>query len=138
VRGHAPKSWIADIFTDRWKIMHSQYSTLQRCLLWLAAFVLVAGLSGAVVVYRSAVKEEQRIGALEAAGENAYGGPDVHSKGYVLEVQRYGGNAAVIAVKFDRWFASLWHGKNLAYTLAILTVGLAFGCFRAANELSDE
>ncbi|MDB5775017.1 MAG: hypothetical protein JWP38_1150 [Herbaspirillum sp.] len=118
--------------------MRSQYSTLQRCLLWLAAFILVAGLSGAVFAYRSAVKEEERISALEAAGGNAYGGPDEQSKGYVLEVQRYGGNAAVIAVKFDHWLASLWHGKNLAYTLAILAGGLAFGCFRAANELSDE
>jgi hypothetical protein len=34
--------------------------------------------------------------------------------------------------QFDRWLASLWHGRRLAYTLAVLSAlsaGVALLCF---------
>jgi hypothetical protein len=36
----------------------------------------------------------------------------------------------------DDWFSSLWHGKQLGFTLAFLSVGTAAGCFFFAQLLS--
>jgi len=53
-------------------------------------------------------------------------------------VELYGGTAAVVADALNRWFAGLWHGRPLAYTLAVLAIGIALACFLAARHLSDE
>jgi hypothetical protein len=40
------------------------------------------------------------------------------------------------APEMDDWFSSLWHGKQLGFTLAFLSVGTAAGCFFFAQLLS--
>jgi hypothetical protein len=44
------------------------------------------------------------------------------NKKYVLELERYGGKANVATAELLQWFNALWHGRNLAYTVAVLTV----------------
>jgi hypothetical protein len=47
------------------------------------------------------------------------------SKKYVRDLELYGGKINVLAVEFRQWLESLWGGKNLAYTLALLTAMLS-------------
>jgi hypothetical protein len=46
-----------------------------------------------------------------------------------------GGMAAVYAARFNRWLAGLWHGRPLAYTVAILSVAIALLCFMVARMI---
>jgi len=46
----------------------------------------------------------------------------LESKKYLHDIQMYGGTANVLAAQFREWFAGLWSGRNLAYTIAVLTV----------------
>ena len=47
------------------------------------------------------------------------------SKKYLRELELYGGKINVLAVEFYQWLASLWRGKSLAYTIALLTIILS-------------
>lgn len=44
------------------------------------------------------------------------------SKKYLHDLEVYGGKANVLAAEFRDWFAGLWYGRNLAFTIAFLTV----------------
>lgn len=44
------------------------------------------------------------------------------SKKYLHDLEVYGGKANVLAAEFRDWFAGLWYGRNLAFTIAVLTV----------------
>lgn len=41
---------------------------------------------------------------------------------YRHDLEVYGGRANVLADDFREWFSGLWHGRNLAFTVAGLTV----------------
>jgi hypothetical protein len=48
---------------------------------------------------------------------------DQHSsKKYLHDLEVYGGKANVLASEFREWFAGLWYGRNLAFTIAALTL----------------
>ena len=83
------------------------------------AFTLIAGLIGAALIYMTAADDM----IAEIAGD----------KRYEFQLERIGGKAAVFAVEFDQWFGSLWHGKQLAYTVAFLSIGVAIVCFLLAR-----
>ncbi len=51
------------------------------------------------------------------------------SRMYYHDLELYGGRANVLADDFRAWFDGLWHGRNLAYTVAVLTI-LAVLLFR--------
>jgi hypothetical protein len=53
------------------------------------------------------------------------------------QVERLGGTATVQAVKFDQWLGSLWHGRSLGVTLAVLGL-VAGGLCRHVGALMDE
>ncbi|HEY2798549.1 MAG TPA: hypothetical protein VGK26_11725 [Thermoanaerobaculia bacterium] len=44
------------------------------------------------------------------------------SKKYLHDLEVYGGKANVLAAEFRDWFAGLWYGRNLAGTIAVLTI----------------
>ena len=46
------------------------------------------------------------------------------------------GMAMVYAVRFNEWLSSLWHGKRLAVTVAVLAMVIALACFWVANLMS--
>src|SRR5271168_4496220 len=81
-----------------------QYSALQIRLYLASVVMLVVGLIGDTIDHR-----------------------------YILELQRIGGTAEVVMAELHQWFDSLWHGKPLACTVAVLCTALAAGCFWAAH-----
>jgi hypothetical protein len=48
-----------------------------------------------------------------------------NSKKYLRELEVYGGKANVLATQFRHWFDGLWHGRSLAFTVAVISVSLA-------------
>ena len=69
---------------------------------------------------------------------NAYATTLHDSKRYRHDLELFGGKAAVLADDFNRWLASLWHGKLLAFLLAVLALGVALAFFRAALNQPPE
>ena len=67
--------------------------------------------------------------AFVAAGPrpgNPLGYDPLETKKYIHDLELYGGKANVAAAEFQEWFAGLWYGRNLAYTIAVITLCLAF------------
>jgi len=93
----------------------------------IAVGILVIGLIISAVVFALAPPEP------EADYAGVYVTSLSNSKKYQLELERIGGKAAVVAAEFNDWFDSLWHGRRLAGTLAILSVGASLLCLLAAK-----
>jgi hypothetical protein len=93
----------------------------------IAAGVLVAGLAASAVVFVTAAadagEDPARLHVIDAS----------NSKHYQRELQRIGGKAAVAAAEFNEWFDTLWHGRRLAGTLAVVSVAASLLCLLAAK-----
>ena len=89
-------------------------------------WILGLGIATAVMIYMAAVY--------------AAPGGDVpnftEDRGFNFALERLGGKAAVYLAAFNYWFASLWHGTRLAFTVATLSVVAALMCFWIADLLS--
>jgi hypothetical protein len=81
--------------------------------------ILVLGFAAAVVIYLTA----------QPPPENPLGYDPMDTKKYLHDLEVYGGKANIIAAQFREWFDGLWHGKQLAFTLAVITV-MAAGAFK--------
>jgi hypothetical protein len=88
--------------------------------------ILVAGLGTAIGIYVSA----------GPPAANPLGYEPLHTKTYLRGLELYGGKVNVLATEFMRWWAGLWHGRTLAYTVTTLTIGLALAFWFAATRLS--
>lgn len=84
----------------------------ERRLRVLTRTILGVGFGAALVVYVIA----------RARPANPLGYDPLDTKQYVHDLQLYGGTANVLAAEFRDWFTGLWYGRNLAYTIAALTV----------------
>jgi hypothetical protein len=82
---------------------------------WTAVAILLAGWTAAGVVYATT----------PPADENAEVDEMFHSRRYVLQLERMGGKASVFANDVREWMASLWAGRNRAYTIVIATALVA-------------
>jgi len=118
--------------------MRGKNSTLQIRLYLIGAFILLTGLVGAALVYQAATDDGGNAVGYEIVGGNVYAITPGDSKSYRHDLELYGGKAAVLADDFNRWFGGLWHGRSLAYTLALLAIGVALACFLAAHHLSNQ
>jgi hypothetical protein len=87
--------------------------------------VLLIGLTAAAFVYVLADGED-----LDDANEIA------NARMYQHNLEVIGGKFAVYLDEFNRWFASLWHGKTLAYTIGVLAIALALVCFWIGDMIS--
>jgi len=83
---------------------------LQSSRRTIAAGVLAAGLVIACVLYAGAPPPS-------ADGEEW----PANEKPYLRQMELYGGKANILASELREWFAGLWHGRPLAYTVAILS-----------------
>jgi len=111
----------------------SAQERLERAQTWfsLAGYaILVVGLAVSVWAYRRAAND-----ATDASRALLAGMQDTKSYERNLEIQ--GGKANVMASEIGVWFAGLWQGRHLAYTVAALAVGLALICFLIAYFLPD-
>jgi hypothetical protein len=103
----------------------------------IGGIVLCAGLALAAWVYLTAPNDDADVLGYEVMSGNVYAIAPEDSKTYRHDVELYGGKAALLADDFNRWFASLWQGKQLAYTLTLLTIVVALACFWAARALPE-
>lgn len=92
--------------------MKEEMSARQKYLYIAAAIVLMVGLGSAAIIYLTA--SEPNGAELLAGIEN--------SKRYIHNLEVYGGKMNVLMDQFMRWFDSLWHGKALAGSVAIITI----------------
>ena len=74
--------------------------------------LLVAGLLAAAIIFCTARSDEQP----EIAGM------DLATKRDSLQLEKIGGKSYILFNDFNEWFATLWHGRRLAYTIAILSI----------------
>ena len=87
--------------------------------------ILAVGLSAAIATYFLAPSRP----------DNPLGYDPLQTKLYRHQLEVYGGQANVLAAEFRDWFDSLWYGRNLAYTIAVLTV-LLVGAVRLGTAMS--
>ena len=76
---------------------------------FVAAVILFAGIVSATVIYLRAGTVPATLAEFSADS----------SKKYLRDLQMYGGAGNVLATEIRLWFDSLWHGKRLAYTVAV-------------------
>jgi hypothetical protein len=94
----------------------------------IAAFaILIAGLGVALGIYIGA-GDDVPAGAFDAL----YG-----SKRYVRDLQLYGGKASVLFDEFMRWFGSLWEGRRLAGSVAVLTLAVSGALYAFSGRARD-
>jgi hypothetical protein len=117
-------------YAMKWKI-----ANLQTCLYVISAVILLIGLGSAILIYRAAMIDSNSDLDYEVIGGFVYQNNGGQSKKYVHDLQLYGGQAAVLADEFMRWFVGLWHGKSLAITVACIAFLLSFGVFVAAKNV---
>jgi hypothetical protein len=111
--------------------------TLPVRLYLIGACILVAGLGAAAYIYANAVDDGGDADGYEIEGGRIYAANPLDSKSYVHDLELHGGKGAVLAVQFTQWFDGLWHGRQLASTLASLSMAFALACFLVANHLSN-
>jgi len=85
--------------------------------------ILLVGLVAAALIYVLAADDRASDSSVEIESGRIY----------EYNLERIGGMAAVYAARFNRWLASLWHGKSLAYTVAVLAIVIALVCFWVAR-----
>ncbi len=100
-----------------------QRPPLHILIFYAGVAILLGGLVAAALIYIVAADD----GGSDPAGEIASG------RVYEYNLERIGGMAAVYAARLNRWLAGLWHGRPLAYTVAVLSVAIALVCFCVAR-----
>lgn len=93
----------------------------------ITALILITGWSAACAIYLKAGSQ----------AENPFDEFE-NSKRFQNSVERMGGKTAVIANDLSKWFSDLWHGEQLAFTLAIVTIVLAFSYYFIASNLEAD
>ena len=91
----------------------------QTRLYLASAVILLFGLAGAVTIYLTASNLPDGIADLDAD----------NSRVYLHHLELYGGKANLLAHELKRWFAGLWDGETLAYTVGCITLVLSYGFF---------
>ena len=89
--------------------------------------ILVVGLASAVGVYLTAVNP----------ADNPLGDPLENSKVYRRALETVGGTSNVVASELMDSFQSLWHGRTLAFTLAAITLAVAYGVYFISEDLPN-
>jgi hypothetical protein len=109
----------------------------QTWLYGISAFVLLLGIVSAICIYQAAINEPSNETGYDIVGGKIYPG-GLNSKKYVHDLQVYGGQAAVMADQITRWFAGLWAGTQLAYTVGWLSFFLALVFLIAARSSTQK
>jgi hypothetical protein len=101
---------------------------------FIAAVILLFGLSSSIWIYRTAGEDSADILGYEQEDASYYPVRPDDSKMYQRGLELYGGKANVLADKFTRCFKGLWHGKSLGITLACLTALISAGLLFVAHH----
>jgi hypothetical protein len=101
----------------------------KRAVRWGIMLILIMGFGSAIAIYLTAVPDPP----------NPLGYDPMETKTYLRDLEMYGGKATVLSVQIQEWFYSLWHGRPLAFTLAVLALLLAWLVwFFGPYEYSDD
>jgi hypothetical protein len=107
---------------------------MQKFLYLSSAVCLLVGLISSIWIYQAARNAAAGDPNYEFIGGFVYPGEGGYTKKYVHDLQLYGGNAAVLADEFMRWFNGLWRGESLAYTVGIITAAISLVLFLIARS----
>jgi hypothetical protein len=118
--------------------MAMELPILQKYFRLVGAFILVLGLLGGAAIYETAQDDPGNVIGYQLINGVAYPIDSRDSKLYRHDLERYGGKMAIVADEFANWFAGLWHGKSLGYTIAVLSIALSSAAFIAANHLTTD
>jgi hypothetical protein len=105
----------------------AQRSPWQKRLYLAGVAALVIGVILAVIIYATTPPPDSAVSLYSIADPR-----------YQIELQRIGGNAAVLMAQLHQWFDGLWHGTALAYTVAVLGAVIAGVCFFIGYFFADE
>jgi len=94
----------------------------------ITAIILLLGLGSAIVIYLTA----------DNAPDSGLVNDFENSKKYMHDLELYGGKANVLASELTNWFAGLWHGKSLAFTVACITIVIAIGFYFVTSNLHSD
>jgi hypothetical protein len=103
------------------------HTAWQKRMYLTGAAVLSAALIAAALIYASAAPPDDAVSRYSAVDPR-----------YQIELQRIGGNAAVLMAQLHQWFDGLWHGTALAYTVAALGIAVAGACFFIGHFFADD
>jgi len=115
--------------------MKRKIAALRESLILIGVIIILVGLGSSVLIYRSAGNESDSVLGYEIIDGSAYPINPEDSRMYRRDLELYGGKAAVVVDDFSRWFAGLWHGKSLAFTVVGISIFISFMFFFAANRL---
>ncbi|WP_144148636.1 hypothetical protein [Paraburkholderia sp. BCC1884] len=105
----------------------AKYTPFQKRLYLTGAAGLLVSLVAAAIIY-----------ALTPPPDSAVSTYSIADPRYQIELQRIGGNAAVLMAQLHQWFDGLWHGTALAWTVAVLGIAFAGGCFFIGHFFADD
>jgi hypothetical protein len=108
---------------------------LRICINLISAIILLVGLGTAIFIYQTADSDSSGALGYQIIGGTIYPIMPENTKIYRHDLEVYGGKAAVLADEFRRWFIGLWHGKSLAFTIAVITIFISFAGFFTARHL---
>lgn len=104
--------------------LHDEHGPRLQRIHGIVAAMAGAGLGAAALIYAFASSDKALPYALDPS----------NSKRYLREMEVIGGKANLLAYDFNQWFASLWHGRTLAFTVAWLTVVVTGGFWFVATR----
>jgi hypothetical protein len=98
----------------------------------LGLVILLAGYSGAALVWRGQDRIDQQNAYLE--GNDAEPLSPLDSRKGSQQLELYYGKSGLLMESLTEWAGSLTHGRPLAKTLVVLSSAAAIGCFIAAGR----
>jgi hypothetical protein len=108
---------------------------IHRRLYRIGVCILLAGvIIGALITGNAAPENDDPLAY--GADASVYAVTPYESKQYHYQLERVGGKSAVFAAELNDWLGSLWHGQRLGYTVAVISIVCAIGCFVFARLLS--
>ncbi len=117
------------------KNIKSKRTSLRTWLYLASGAVLLVGVVSSILIYLAAINDESADSGYEVIGGFVYPGGGAYNKKYIHDLQVYGGNAAMLADRFIRWFNGLWHGTSLAYTVAVISLLVSFVVYVVARNV---
>ncbi|QQC67220.1 hypothetical protein [Paraburkholderia ginsengisoli] len=105
----------------------ARHTPWQKRLYLSGAAILIAALIAAALIYATAAPPDDAVSRYSAVDPR-----------YQIELQRIGGNAAVLMAQLHQWFDGLWHGTALAGTVAVLGLAAAGACFFIGHFFADD
>ncbi len=116
------------ILDDNRNSIKSKIAFLYKHLYLYTGIILSAGIGSAISIY---------LAAGNSPGTD-YNYEFEHSKVYIHDLELYGGKFNVLANELMSWFDGLWHGRSLAYTVAVITVLISIGFYFIVDKLQFE